>query len=332
MSIVRATRKNQFYTLPTATIEDDRLSWEARGLLVYLLSKPDKWVVQPRDLINRTKNAIGKSAGKDKVYGIINELRAAGYIYRELRREGGNFVGVDYEVSETPDLDAAAAYLREKQVKAEKTNPPFPDLPETVVPVTASAEAPLPGAAKPETLDKTERASKIEKAVKITGDHGKPENYPANPASKSYAAWNAYAVAYRERYKQWPLYNRTVSGQICKMVDRVGDQAPAIATYYVAREHATFIADKCHPVSLLLLGCEGYATKAAQAEKSQKRAEQVKAVTNAAVQSAPAPSLPIDPPQTVKLQAEAGMLALEALKGKVRLPTRQSQAAAGGAQ
>ncbi|MBD8671659.1 hypothetical protein [Pseudomonas lurida] len=327
MSIVRAARKSQFYTLPTATIEDDRLSWEARGLLVYLLSKPDKWVVQPRDLVNRTKNAIGKSAGKDKVYSIINELRAAGYIYREFKREGGNFVGVDYEVSETPDLEAAEEYRLEKEAKA---NPPFPDLPETVVPVTASAETPLPITAKPETLDKTERASKTEKAEKITGQLGQPENYPANPASKSYAAWHAYASAYRERYKQWPLYNRTVAGQICKMVDRVGEQAPSIAAYYVAKEHASFIVEKCHPVSLLLQGCEGYGTKAAQAEKSQKRARQVQALATASVHIAPPPALASTPTPAAN-PSVVGRAALDHLIGKVRI-NPGSGSAAGGAQ
>ncbi|QSL90464.1 hypothetical protein [Pseudomonas atacamensis] len=327
MSIVRAARKSQFYTLPTATIEDDRLSWEARGLLVYLLSKPDKWVVQPRDLVNRTKNAIGKSAGKDKVYSIINELRAAGYIYREFKREGGNFVGVDYEVSETPDLEAAEEYRLEREAKA---NPPFPDLPETVVPVTASAETPLPITAKPETLDKTQRASRIEKAGKNTGDLVQPENYPANPASKSYAAWHAYASAYRERYKQWPLYNRTVAGQICKMVDRVGEQAPSIAAFYVSKEHAGSVVDKCHPVSLLLHGCEGYATKAALAEKSQKRAGQVQALATASVHIAPPPALATEATPAVN-PSVVGRAALDQLLGKARI-SPDSSSAAGGAQ
>ena len=141
MSIIRAARKSQFYTLPTATIDDDRLSWEARGLLIYLLSKPDHWKVQVKDLINRTKNAIGRPAGRDKVYTILNELRAAGYIVRSFNREGGNFIGVEYEIADTPDLEAGAEYVRSLE---SKDTPPFTDKPETVESVGAEPSAAEP--------------------------------------------------------------------------------------------------------------------------------------------------------------------------------------------
>jgi hypothetical protein len=89
MSIVRAARKSNFYVCPSSVIEDRRLSWAARGLLVYLLSKPDNWFIQIKDLLNQTMGAIGGRSGRDKVYKLLNELRAAGYVYQEFVREGG---------------------------------------------------------------------------------------------------------------------------------------------------------------------------------------------------------------------------------------------------
>jgi len=112
MSIIRAARKNQFYVLPTTTIEDNRLSWEARGMLVYLLSKPDHWEVRVEDLLARTRNCLGKRSGRDKVYSILKELQMAGYVVRQYDRQGGAFQGMTYEVAETPDLDAGAARKR----------------------------------------------------------------------------------------------------------------------------------------------------------------------------------------------------------------------------
>lgn len=328
MSIIRAARKAQFYNLPTTIVDDDRLSWEARGLLVYLLSKPDKWTVQVRDLINRTKNAIGKSAGKDKVYSIINELRAAGYIYREFKREGGTFIGVDYEVSETADLEAAAEYLRSVESKSVApsfpdltetvdTPPPFPDLTETAAPITA----------KPETLDSTESTSSIEKALKPTGSPPEldseavpttPVDYPLEypgAGSTIFEAWRAYAIAFNERYKQWPFYNSVVAGMMGKAVTRIKAATPAAVAHYVKSENGTNLTDKMHPVATFLKDCESYAGKAAQAEQSKKRADRAAAAVRAAEEKPP-----VEPPETESDKpsstspASAGAVALTLLK------------------
>lgn len=340
MSIVRAARKAQFYNLPTNIVDDDRLSWEARGLLVYLLSKPDHWTVQVRDLINRTKNAIGKSAGKDKVYSIINELRAAGYVYREFRREGGNFVGVDYEVSESADLEAAAEYVQSLDAK---TSTPFPDLTETVEPASPFpdlAETTPPVTAKPETLDSTERATSTERAVKpITDplvsksaagsaddiDTSLPPDYPNDypgTASSIFAAWRAYAMAFRERYKQWPFYNATVAGIMGKAVARIHDATPAAATHFVKHENATSLTDKLHPVAVFLKHCESYASKAALTEQSKKRADRAAAAVREAEQTSAAAVPQAENTKSTPSPASAGVAALSVLKGRVGIQSK----------
>jgi hypothetical protein len=93
-----ALRRN-FTIVSNPTITDSRLSWEARGLLVYLLSKPDHWKVNVKHLISESP-----SAGREKIYRILNELEAAGYITQEQTRcEGGEFSEMERIVHDISD-------------------------------------------------------------------------------------------------------------------------------------------------------------------------------------------------------------------------------------
>lgn len=325
MSIIRAARKSQFYVLPTPTIEDDRLSWDARGMLVYLLSKQDNWTVQIKDLINRTKNAIGKSSGRDKVYSILKELQMAGYIVRRFNRQGGVFQSVSYEVSEIPDLEAGEAFIASQ--KKGKTEP-LPANPETVAPGTDSPFTAQPDPAKPDALVNNKQAVSIERAVKnLTADpvgaetaqsaanspippddtagasalsdeerkalSQAPDNYPQNPASKTFRTWLAYATAFNAKYRQWPIYNATVGGQMAKVVERIGqDIAPITVRYYVEAVTHPAIVDTCHPISSLLRHCESYVVKAQAQEKQRARRAETERVVEAAAQTAPTPVAP----------------------------------------
>lgn len=107
MSIVRAPRPDgNFYLLNKSISEDLRLSWAARGVLVFLLGKPDHWEVSTHHLINQTKECIGKASGRDAIRGVIRELELAGYLQISLERtEGGEFGGRSYTVSESPATD-----------------------------------------------------------------------------------------------------------------------------------------------------------------------------------------------------------------------------------
>jgi hypothetical protein len=75
--IIRAARPHQNYTVVhNDLIEDKRLTWKARGLLVYLLSKPDHW---------RTTSAYLASQSPEGVHAVrsgLSQLEQAGYIRR----------------------------------------------------------------------------------------------------------------------------------------------------------------------------------------------------------------------------------------------------------
>jgi hypothetical protein len=83
---IRTHKARNFTTVSNSMACDKSLSWEARGLLLYLLSRPDGWEVQRGDLINQSP------AGRDKVQGILRELESAGYLVRWKERvQGGKF-------------------------------------------------------------------------------------------------------------------------------------------------------------------------------------------------------------------------------------------------
>lgn len=91
-------------------LNDSRLSWEARGLLAYLLSKPDNWRVS-RDAL-----ASQGPAGRDKIGRILKELKEIGYLQIDQRRdENGQFIyeniireSPESPAPENPSLDASA--------------------------------------------------------------------------------------------------------------------------------------------------------------------------------------------------------------------------------
>lgn len=103
MSIIRAPRPEaNFYMLNKSISEDGRLSWAARGLLVFLLGKPDHWAVSVTHLRNETAKS-SKPTGRDGVYGLLQELITAGYVQRHQDRGESGLLGeTHYVVSETP--------------------------------------------------------------------------------------------------------------------------------------------------------------------------------------------------------------------------------------
>lgn len=78
------TVKNEdhpFVMIDRRPVENPDLSWGAKGLLSYLLSRPDNWTVRLRDLVNRS------SDGSSKIRGYIKELVKAGHAHRVAHKD-----------------------------------------------------------------------------------------------------------------------------------------------------------------------------------------------------------------------------------------------------
>lgn len=84
---------------------------------------------------------------------------------------------------------------------------------------------------------------------------------PKDRSCKTFKAWANYACAYRKRYGVWPAWNAQAGGMLGKVIDRIGaDLAPKVAAFYIGINDARLVRE-CHPLSLLLQGCEGYRTQ-----------------------------------------------------------------------
>jgi len=84
--------------IDSETISDSRLSFRARGVLAYLLSKPDNWTVSVAELRNASHDGI------TAIRSALKELRDLGYAeLRSVRGADGKLGGKEWVVIESPD-------------------------------------------------------------------------------------------------------------------------------------------------------------------------------------------------------------------------------------
>lgn len=97
--IHRAEHNNNkpFTMISTEVLSDERLSFQARGFLCYLLSFSDEWSFNARGLASMT------GLCPDTIVKLTAELKAAGYIsIKKSRTKGGKFKGSEWDVFEVP--------------------------------------------------------------------------------------------------------------------------------------------------------------------------------------------------------------------------------------
>lgn len=97
------TERTRWLTVSKDTMEDARLSYQARGLLAYLLCKPPNWVVVDAELRNHVRQAK-RGEGDHQIKESQKELRDHGYFRRYKRKNARNQVCWVTLVFETPQL------------------------------------------------------------------------------------------------------------------------------------------------------------------------------------------------------------------------------------
>ena len=101
MSIIRVSKnkKNPYFLMNNTGINDKNLSFKAKGLLAYLISKPDNWYINYRDLSSSSLNGI------KSIRSAVRELISFGYItLAQFRQDDGKFAYCDYIVYEVPQF------------------------------------------------------------------------------------------------------------------------------------------------------------------------------------------------------------------------------------
>lgn len=126
MSIVRIERveRKKFSIINNEALEIPTLSWRAKGMWAYLMSRPDDWVVSVAHL---SKNFSG---GRDLVRSALRELEKHGLCTSILLRgEKGKLDGIDYKIHEKPLKN-----------KVPRTENPAPDKPGPANPTLLNTE------------------------------------------------------------------------------------------------------------------------------------------------------------------------------------------------
>ncbi|MBX3490880.1 hypothetical protein [Parvibaculum sp.] len=187
--IRRGKHDSRFSIIPNDTSDDMSLSYEALGLLVYLIAKPQDWRVRIPDLTKR------KGTGRDRCYKLLAELEQAGYIVRERIRRKGKMGEIEYVVYDTPRSGVSSTSEQPDEAlphpeiqEVEKT--PRPEKPDTEKPDTAnqdtykgqtptkdgkSQRTEAACAAQPDLLGESEPAKPRRKAK-----HPMPKDFPSN--------------------------------------------------------------------------------------------------------------------------------------------------------
>ena len=138
---ISKNKENPYVMLNKKPLDDVRLSWKAKGIWAYLLSKPDNWTVRPKDIENRSKD------GREAVASALNELEQFGYVVRTEVRDKGKFMGFEYTIFEEPQEEKPPKPKRKRKVEPQTENPstaenikPQTGKPLTVKPLTENPQ------------------------------------------------------------------------------------------------------------------------------------------------------------------------------------------------
>lgn len=103
-TITRIKKESNFVQIHKFPLEDVRLSWKAKGLLSYMLSKPNNYQFYISELPRHSKD------GKDSTRSGIEELEKLGYLVRDGENtkdsETGKYKGYSYLLYEVPQDSA----------------------------------------------------------------------------------------------------------------------------------------------------------------------------------------------------------------------------------
>jgi hypothetical protein len=91
--------QNPYTMVHNGIIRNPSLSWKAKGIMLYFLSRPDDWTFYEKEVVRNASDGVSAyRAG-------IKELEAHGYVKRtQVKDEQGKFSHMLYEVFEDPAL------------------------------------------------------------------------------------------------------------------------------------------------------------------------------------------------------------------------------------
>ena len=202
-------KDNPYFAMLRETAQAN-LSYEAVGMMAYLLSKPDNWEINVKDLQR-------DGCGRNKVYRVIHELCAAGYMkmaskYQDKKTK--RWVWNPYEISETPQFRAEPYPQKPYTENGDiEHNTDQQNQLDTNVSNTAAEKAPVPAQnSKPQNDQPSENDNPVEQSP-LDGEKDAPPETPLPPHAQ-------YFGAIQEAIKPPPwnmiIPSRTFIGRVAK--------------------------------------------------------------------------------------------------------------------
>lgn len=119
-------RENPYVMIDKEIFQDRALSWKAKGLLGYLLSRPDDWIVRMTDLAKQSTD------GMASVRTAVKELEDAGYMVRRREQDDEGKFQWTVEVHEVPVTPSSENHHMDEQPS---TDSPYMEKPSTENPL-----------------------------------------------------------------------------------------------------------------------------------------------------------------------------------------------------
>jgi len=92
-------KENPYVMINKEWVNDATMSAKSKGILLYLLSLPDDWIIHEIEIVKHFTD------GEKSIRTGIRELIKLGYITREQERhENGKFGELNYDVHEVPTV------------------------------------------------------------------------------------------------------------------------------------------------------------------------------------------------------------------------------------
>ncbi|WP_191980795.1 transcriptional regulator [Clostridium haemolyticum] len=109
MATIRINKNKDYVVLNNTALNDEHLSFKAKGIFAYLMSKPDNWKCQITDLKNHAKD------GTDSIRAGLRELREHGYmIKRPIKNEKNIIVAWEEILFEVPQTEAKEIFASQE--------------------------------------------------------------------------------------------------------------------------------------------------------------------------------------------------------------------------
>lgn len=124
MPIRRQKRDKHFSIVSNDILDDSRMSFKARGLLTYMLSKPDDWEFYTKELVTHSQKD-----GISSIQSALSEMELAGYLKRIKKRgEKGKFSSQDWLISDKPEFSPQTGFPHVDKPQLEKPHVDNPQL------------------------------------------------------------------------------------------------------------------------------------------------------------------------------------------------------------